>query len=203
MTSTTFVNLTLSGQYTHIHMRQFMTENTFNGNVRVNPDGLCLTTDEFASLMFQLRALEQSLTVATAEKSGSTSTQTAAVAAAADPRKRPAAAAATAGDSTARMKKPKRYDDLVLWYARVVKGNCLELAKSECFGCMMNIMDQHEKCEASIDEHLIAYFDKAMALVDGSAAAKELKMKNCPDKLDLLTTEGWRDEVKHCIRIKL
>jgi hypothetical protein len=61
MASTTFVNLIVSGTYTCVHIRQFVTEKEFNGNVKVNPDGLFLSAEEFASLMFQLQAIEHSL----------------------------------------------------------------------------------------------------------------------------------------------
>ena len=46
MVNTAFVNLTVSGTYTSVHIRQFVTKgNMFDGNVQVNPDGLFLSTE--------------------------------------------------------------------------------------------------------------------------------------------------------------
>ena len=205
MANTTFVNLTVSGSYTSVHVRQFVTGEAFNGSVRVNPDGLFLSTEEFASLMFQLRAIEQSLyekskslvmeveqkdeptatTVGTSRKREHTKDET-------------VAATATA----VKPKRTKKQDELVSWYARSVKNKIDELVKSDCFGCMMNLMDQH-KCDAPIREFVDDYFDRAIPLVDDSNISKEIKIKNCPSKMELIANVNWCDEVKQIIKTKL
>ena len=202
MANTTFVNLTVSGTYTSVHIRQFVTGEEFNGSVRVNPDGLFLSTEEFASLMFQLRAIEQSLY----EKSKCFDTEaeqkdeqtTAAAAVVGGSRKRQH----TKDETAVKPKKTKKQEELLLCYARSVKNNIDELVKSDCFGCMMNLMDQH-KCNAPISEYVDDYFDKAMQLVDDSNISKEIKMKNCPSKMELHSNVNWCDELKQIIKIKL
>ena len=59
--SSIYVSLHVSGVYTTIHIRQHldgMEETT--GKTQINRDGLILTTDEFASLLYQLNAIEKS-----------------------------------------------------------------------------------------------------------------------------------------------
>ena len=59
--SSIYVSLHVSGVYTTIHIRQHldgMGETT--GKTQINRDGLILTTDEFALLLYQLNAIEKS-----------------------------------------------------------------------------------------------------------------------------------------------
>ena len=59
--SSIYVSLFISGPYTTVHIRQHLnTVDDTSGNTQVNRDGLFLTTDEFASLLFQLKAIEKS-----------------------------------------------------------------------------------------------------------------------------------------------
>ena len=47
--------------YLWLHIRQHLyAANATSGNSQVNHDGFFLTTDEFASFMFQLKAIEKS-----------------------------------------------------------------------------------------------------------------------------------------------
>ena len=59
--SSIYVSLFISGPNTTVHIRQHLnTVDDTSGNTQVNRDGLFLTTDEFASLLFQLKAIEKS-----------------------------------------------------------------------------------------------------------------------------------------------
>ena len=165
--------------------------------LRVNSDGLFLSTEEFASLMFQLRAIEQSFY----EKSKKLVTETEqedGTAAVICSRKREHVKEKTA--TTVKPKKTKKQDELLLWYGKLVKAKIEELVKEDCFGCLMNLMDQH-KCDTPSNEYVDDYFDKAMALIDDSNDLKELTMKNCPSKLELLTNIKWCNELKQMVKI--
>ena len=59
--SSIYISLFVSGQYTTVHIRQHLDGvDATTGKTQVNRDGLFLTTDDFASLMFQLKAIEKS-----------------------------------------------------------------------------------------------------------------------------------------------
>lgn len=199
MANTTFVNLTVSGTYTSVHIRQFVTGEEFNGSVKVNSDGLFLSTEEFACLMFQLRAIEQSLyeksknIVAEAEQGEEPTT---AIAIAAGKREHSKDESA---EAIVKPKRTKKQDELALWYAKSIKSKIDELIMRDCFGCMMNLMDQH-KCELPSITFLDEYFDKAIEQVDDGRIYKELKKKNRPSKTELLANENWCNEVKEIIK---
>ena len=131
MANTTFVNLTVSGTYTSVHIRQFVTGEEFNGSVKVNSDGLFLSTEEFACLMFQLRAIEQSLyeksknIVAEAEQGEEPTTAIAAG-------KREHSKDESA-EAIVKPKRKKKQDELALWYAESVKSKIDELIRRYCF----------------------------------------------------------------------
>ena len=56
-----YVNLSFCDGGTQIHIRQF--KSTDNGVMVVNDDGLTLSGDQFASLLYQLNAIEHSFLV--------------------------------------------------------------------------------------------------------------------------------------------
>ena len=61
MEKSVFISVGRNGPNTSVHIRQFVVEVKRDaGMIKVNSDGLQLTTDEFASFMFQLTAIEQS-----------------------------------------------------------------------------------------------------------------------------------------------
>ena len=195
MANTTFVNLTVSGSYTSVHIRQFITRDNFDGTLQVNADGLFLTTEEFASLMFQLRAIEQSLCeksrkLKTNNEQGETTTTSS--------KKRSNVTVDTSTITKAKRTK-KQDDNIMMWYAKAVKTRIEELLRGDCFGCMMNLADDH-KCEGPVTEYVDQYFDRAMMVIDGDNALKELKIKNGPSKLELIADANWCKELKEMIK---
>ena len=54
----TYVNVNICGVYTHIQIKQLLNE-------KINPSGLFLNSSDFASLMFQLKAIENTLIAST------------------------------------------------------------------------------------------------------------------------------------------
>lgn len=58
MESTTFVSVNVCSTYTHVEIKQLLNDGMGVGGVRINPNGIFLTTTEFGSLMYQLKAIE-------------------------------------------------------------------------------------------------------------------------------------------------
>ena len=60
MENTVFVSLAVSGPHALLHIRQFIVDGRReDGMMKVNNDGVLLSTGEFASFMFQLKAIER------------------------------------------------------------------------------------------------------------------------------------------------
>ena len=63
--NTTYVTVTPGGPLPCLHIRQFNADRQHDGQITINPDGVILSMDEFGTLMFHLRAIEDRLLMKT------------------------------------------------------------------------------------------------------------------------------------------
>jgi hypothetical protein len=93
-------------------------------------------------------------------------------------------------------RKQKQHAKVLLWYAKRIRQHCIQFGARDCIGCQNNLIDRHNICDLTISELFDRYFDRALAQIDDSVPARELKMKKCPNKFELISTPGWRENVK-------
>jgi hypothetical protein len=96
---------------------------------------------------------------------------------------------------TVKNKKKREWNQITQWYARVAGAHCIQFGARDCFGCQNNLTELHNICDLPPGDVFVRYFDRALAQIDDTAVANELKISNCPNKFQLLASPGWRNNV--------
>ena len=132
---TTYVSVNICGVYTHIQIKQLL-------NDKINPSGLFLNSSDFASLMFQLKAIENTLLL---NDKGIKETLM-------DMSDKPS----VTPKKLSRKRKyaetvvVKKLDNVIMKvYAQLLPNIIKDLIKTRCFGCMLNLdtnVDVHDIC---------------------------------------------------------
>ena len=182
----TYVNVNICGVYTHIQIKQLLNE-------KINPSGLFLNSSDFASLMFQLKAIENTLILNNKGIKG------------------------THIDTSDKLfttpKKPtrkrkyvetvvKKLDDVIMKvYAQLLPNIIKDLIKTRCFGCMLNLdtnVDVHDICnnrQLCIEQ----CFVEAMSLVDQVKVAELANSTTIPKLDDLIVNTEWCTNLKNML----
>ena len=174
--SSIYVSLHVSGVYTTIHIRQHldgMEETT--GKTQINHDGLILTTDEFASLLYQLNAIEKSFkreeqsnvcspTLLTSSKRK------------ADSKNNNNEDQTTTGPQC----KVSKVDDAIKkWYVSKVKSTIQKKLQDDCFSCLMELPDNHI-CETHVNDashnYLEKFFETVLNEIDSNSVITDLHL---------------------------
>ena len=209
-----FVSLIMNGPNTWVHIRQFTSEEEAS-------NGVMLSTADFASFMFQLKAIEQSFIGARSmemiQKDVSSQVNNAIItpiindctANSASPR------AGTKGELYERLKNaPKKRkltknNAITMAFARALRHHIDGIVTSQCLGCMLNLQPEHEGHElcSNPKAYVEQYFNDAMLLLDDSQVQEIMdeqrkenpKLPACPPKTVLQADLAWCERVKKCI----
>ena len=197
---TTYVNVNVCGVYTHVQIKQLLGD-------KINPMGLFLNSSDFASLMFQLKSIENTLLLLNDKSIKETPIDTSI---------NPSTSTEKHEDTTVKPPRPstrtkskrkrksvetvvKKLDDVIMKvYAKLLPIIIKDLIKTRCFGCMLNL-------EASVDTHDICNnrqlcieqcFVEAMSLVDQTKVAELSNDVTVPKLDDLILDTEW------CVNLK-
>jgi len=183
---TTYVSVNVCGVYTHVQLKQLL-------NDKINPAGIFLNSSDFASLMFQLKAIENTLLlndkgiketpiVTNVKPSVSTTKPN---------RKRKSVGAVV-----------KKSDNVIMKvYAQLLPNLIKELVKTRCFGCMLNLdanLDVHDICnnrQLCIEQ----CFVEAMSLVDQAKLAELSNGVTIPTLDELIVDTVWCSNLKNML----
>ena len=183
---TTYVSVNVCGTYTHVQIKQLL-------NDKINPTGIFLNSSDFASLMFQLKAIENTLLlndkgiketpIDTNVKLSVNTTK---------PNRKRKLVKTTV----------KKLDNVIMKvYAQLLPNLIKELVKTRCFGCMLNL-------DASIDVHDICNnrqlcieqcFVEAMSLVDQAKLAELANGVTIPTLDELIVDTVWCSNLKNML----
>ena len=180
---TTYVSVNICGVYTHIQIKQLL-------NDKINPTGIFLNSSDFASLMFQLKAIENTLLL---NDKGIKET--------------PIDTSVKLSVSTTKPKRKrksvgtvvKKLDNVIMKvYAQLLPNLIKELVKTRCFGCMLNLdanLDVHDICnnrQLCIEQ----CFVEAMSLVDQAKLAELANGVTIPTLDELIVDTVWCNKLK-------
>ena len=226
MESTTFVSVNVCSTYTHVEIKQLLNDGMGIGGVRINPNGIFLTTAEFGSLMYQLKAIENEFllsankhqiedsarvgdidfkTISDTPCSTSCDTEKGTNAGSTKPKqgKRKLKQESVESKKETIRKKIKKENcsanaDVIKAYAQLLPNVIDRLIKNRCFGCMLNL-------DVSLGGHNICTdrnvyieqcFVEAVGLVDQVKVAELVDCENVPTKEELLVDTEWCNSVK-------
>ena len=208
--SSIYVSLHVSGSYTTVHIRQHMDSvDITTGKTLVNRDGLFLTTDEFSSLLYQLKAIEREF-----EHNALDQTKfdfSAPPPSPAEPNSISVGTSKRTSDSkdellATSIKKVKKIDDSIQkWYVVKIKDILRKKLKDDCFSCLMQLPDEHI-CQTHLNDGSHKYLDKFFSNVldslDKEMTIRELNLSTAEfRKLKMMTKKKhWRDGVKSIIQ---
>ena len=210
MENSVFVSVGVKDDLTLISIRQFNKEDG------INKDGVMIPIHEFASFMFQLKAIEQSF-ISTEqyiekeevkqeeqveeEVDGKKSDLKKRLNATINERKRKQPPVAVVKSK----QKPKT-DPITMAFARALHGHIKSIVTSQCLGCMMNLMDHHDVCinppmyvENFFSDALAALEDAEVFQLVDRERKKNPKVRKCPSKTVLQADSAWCERVKGTI----
>ena len=180
---TTYVSVNICGVYTNIQIKQLL-------NDKINPSGLFLNSSDFASLMFQLKAIENTLLLnnkGIKETPIDTSVKLS-VSSKKPSRKRKSVETVV-----------KKIDNVIMKvYAQLLPNIIKELIKTRCFGCMLNLdtnADVHDICnnrQLCIEQ----CFVEAMSLVDQAKVAELANSVTIRTLDELIVDIVWCNNLK-------
>ena len=217
MESTTYVSVNLCGTYTYVQIKQILNDRIGEESVKINPNGIFLNSSEFASMMYQLKAIENMFIRCDKQETDSASD----IAIQTISNKDSATSCDIEKQSTTGSIKPKRKlkredvkketiskkikkeisesnESIMKAYAELLRIIISTLVKNRCFGCMLNLdisVGGHNIC---IDRKLYIeqYFIEAMALVDQAKVAELVDCENIPSKSELIADTEWCNSLK-------
>ena len=215
--SSIYVSLFVSGPYTTVHIRQHLNAvDATTGNTQINRDGLFLTTDEFASLLFQLKAIEKSFAKEKGEEGEKaagtketvlhdTLSNVANVSLDVVDSSKRKASCLPQSSQPASNKIKKTSDLLKTWYANKIRGIIQSKLQDDCFSCLMELPDSYI-CQTHVNDsshkYLEKYFSTVLDGIDKELAIKELKLSPAKSRsiLSLTKKEPWRQAVQSLIQ---
>ena len=220
--SSIFVSLCISGPYTTVHIRQHLnTVDDTSGNTQVNRDGLCLTTDEFASLLFQLKAIEQSFKKEGRGGEGEEKVACMKETVLPNDNTLPSIISNVSLDvvdsgkrkvshppqslQTASKKIRKTNNSVKTWFANKIKGILQRKLQDDCFSCLMELPDSHI-CQTHVNDashkYLEKYFSTVLDGLDIKLVVNELNLTPAKSRSisSLIQKENWRQAVLDIIQ---
>ncbi len=208
-----FVSVIMNGSSTWVHIRQFTCG-----------DGVMLSASDFASLMFQLKAIEQSFmqhnvqilpvrsTIIEPQVASSSViqipivsklTQTDKVVEHSSPR------AKTKGELRERLKnapkkrKMTKNNAITMAFATVLRNHIDGMVRSQCLGCTLNLDEHHDLCgdpkvyvEHFFDSAMVVLEDKQVEIVMDEQRKVNPKLPACPPKEIVRADFAWCEKIK-------
>ena len=202
--SSIYVSLHVSGVYTTIHIRQHldgMEETT--GKTQINRDGLILTTDEFASLLYQLNAIEKSFKREEQNNSALQENVCSPTLLASSKRKADSKNNNNEDQTTTgpQCKVSKVDDAIKKWYVSKVKSTIQKKLQDDCFSCLMELPDNHI-CETHVNDashnYLEKFFETVLNEIDSNVVITDLHLSASKSRsiTSLVKRSSWHHEVK-------
>ena len=223
--SSIYVSLFISGPYTTVHIRQHLnTVDDTSGNTQVNRDGLFLTTDEFASLLFQLKAIEKSFkkegrvdegeervacikeTVLPNDNTLSSIISNVSLDVVDSGKRKASAPPQSLRPASKKIRKTS--NSVKTWYANKIKGIIQRKLQDDCFSCLMDLPDSHI-CQTHVNDashkYLEKYFSTVLDGIDNELVINELKLTPAKSRTisSLTQKENWRQAVQGIIQNEL
>ena len=206
MQSTTYVSVNLCGSYTYVQIKQLLNDGMGEESVKINPSGIVLNSSEFASLMYQLKAIEnmflrynkqetESLCDIQSNKADDQQSTTGSI----KPKRK---LKDVKKETTTKKKKSETptNESVMKVYAELLPIIIDGLIKSRCLGCMLNldvtVVGSHNIC---FDRKMYTEqcFIEAMSLVD------QVKVAELANSVIIPTLDELIVDVEWCNRLKL
>ena len=196
--STTFVSVNICGIYTYVQLKQIF-------NDKINPNGIFLTSSDFGSLMFQLKAIENKLLLSgKQEPSSDVDTTIQFSVDTTKPKDKQKRKLVKKETICKKIKKEEANEnDIMKAYAKLLPNLIEGLIKTRCFGCMLNLDASSGAHDICIDRQLYIEqcFVEAMSLVDQAKVAELVNNENIPSLNELIVDSAWCNSLKIMLNV--